>query len=81
MHRLVHAQCISGHQMNQTCDSSDDVLNTQQILWHQTQGGVVNHRGGYVSSVPKDLSGHIRVSGSLVSYENCLIACMCLVCN
>ena len=76
--RSAHAQCISGDQMKQTGESSDDVLNTQQILWHQAQGGVVDHGlavDGGVSLAPKALSG-LTHSSTSVSYQNLSIACV-----
>ena len=71
----VHAKCGKN---NQTNESADDVQRAigkmqppcivperQQNPWHQAQGGVVNHRGGYVSCVPKDISRPMISSGSV----------------
>ena len=63
--RSAHAQCISGNQMEQTGGSSDEVLDTQHILWHQAQGGVVDHRRGKVNLTPKMLSASMIASGSM----------------
>ena len=55
VHRSAHAQFGSSDRMKKIGARSDDALNTQHTLWHQAQGGVVSHRCGCVSVVPKDM--------------------------
>ena len=77
--RLVHAQCVNGHQTNETGERADDALRTigrmqssciiperQRIPWHQAQGGVVGHGNGS-ELVPMSVSHSCRDASFSVS--------------
>ena len=84
--RLVHAQCVNGHQTNETGERADDALRTigwaqtscatperQQILWQPVQGGVVD-KGLVGEHVP---SGCLSTRAFVVSYQE-KISCSCM---